>query len=605
MKKVPVFILMAWLAVFPLAGYPAAKTVELSQNCLGYAYVPRAEAAMKNLSAFAGELNLPSSSIFFIKSALGALLENRQMKGIDWKGPLAVVLLQQGQDNPWAIGVRLSAPKSYYGVLAGSFTLKSEDRKEGTRVYTRQEKVFDTTAYQQASAEEKKKSNQFFRMEEKKLIVARGGDYAWISPNTDLIAALKSYRVPDLKIFPSADFTFLFRADPLLKMARERIEKNMPAIVSAAQSGAKAPAAGIKAYLDLYLDYAQQVKTLAFGLTADQKAVSLEEMVTAESGSGLGEFLRLQKNGKLKLAGYLDPRAWLITDTRVSQPRMLLLPYRKMLQASRSFMAGLVPASRQSDLARFQESALESIESYLDTMGGEMAASISTAPGGIFSYLALQEVKDQKSYRDYLSRRLPATLEKFRKTYQAMGVNYAYTGPETASGREDIYTFKMTFNPVKFPPGEKQGAGAEKLVKKLFSRPITSRLTLRNNIAITATSWGGVNPLPEALARLNGGKKGFDLSLVSPCHRNANGLLYLSLNHYLDFIREIIDQVKTSPPGKEAAALKNLAGIDLPLLICWKVEGETITARTAITLDDIKKVKDALTGVTAPAAAAK
>lgn len=586
MKKWLVFTLIGVGFIFPAAGNSAGKAVELPQNCLGYAYTPRAEEAMEDLSDFAGELNLPTSSIFFIKSALGVLLENRDMKGIDWKGPLGVVLLQQGQEDPWAIGVRLSAPRSYYRELAESFTLKSEDKKEKIRVYTKQEKVFDTLAYQQATAEEKKKSKEFFKTEEKLLIVARRGDFAWVSPNSALISSLKNYDLTDLEVFPQSDFTFLLRMEPLLKLARKRIDKSLPAIISAVESSGRSPKGTIRAYLDLYLNFARQVKTVALGLTADKKAVSIEKMVTAESGSGLGEFLRLQKNGRLKLARYLDPRAWLIFDSRVSHPRMLIRPYKKLLQASEPLVAQLVPAPDQADISDFQEASLENISSYLDNLSGELAASISASTGGFFSYLALLEVKDRKSYRRYISQEMPATLKKFRKIYREMGVSYDFTGPEKPGGGEDIYSLKMTFDPDKFPRNKKRGAKEMKLINKLLQQPITSRLTLKDNIGITAASWGGASRLPEVLARIDQGKGGFDLSLIAPCRRNSHGLIYISLNRYLDFMKELLDH-------KKLAGLEKLTGIDLPILICWKVRGETLTARTTITLDNIKKIKAA------------
>ena len=592
MKKLLVFTLFAFGFIFPVVGNSAPLDIELPQNCLGYAYVPRAEEAMNHLSSFATELNLPNSTIIFIKSALAVILENRDMKGINWKGPIGVVLLQQDQENPWAIGVQLSAPDSYYRELARSFTLKSEDKKNGIRVYTKQEKVFDTLAYQEASGEEKKKSKQFFKTEEKQLILSRRGDYAWVSANPELINSLNKIAPPDLKVFEGIDFTFVFEAEPILDLLRSRLDQELPAILTAVP-GTKFSRASIQPYLDLYFHYAQQVKRVAFGLTADEKGVSLEKMVTAESGSVLGEFLRLQKNGKLSLARYLDPRAWLIFDGRVNQAQMLIEPYRKLARAGEEFLGKMAPESR-SRLPELRQATLSTIQSYLNNLGGEMAVCISSSPSGLFSSLMVQEIKDPKAYRNYLSRELPASLEKFRELYHELGITYDPGGLLQPVDR--IYTLKMTCDMEKFPPGKPTSKPGKKLRLSFFNKPIISRFTLREGLAISATSWGGESKLASVLQRVEKGKEGVDLALLSPCYRNANGLIYFSFNHYLAFLDGIIKQMETAPEGKRLEKLQELAGIDLPLLICWKVQGETLSVRTGISMENIRKVKNLFSG---------
>ncbi|MCX6348895.1 MAG: hypothetical protein NTV79_05270, partial [Candidatus Aureabacteria bacterium] len=99
--------------------------------------------------------------------------------------------------------------------------------------------------------------------------------------------------------------------------------------------------------------------------------------------------------------------------------------------------------------------------------------------------------------------------------------------------------------------------------------------------------------------RVSEGKATFDLSRLGPCAQDANGVIFVSANDFMQTVLNLLPAGKIE--GLLAETLKSFASLDLPLVVCFQAAGETIRASTAVPMEKILAVKKLFENKRAPA----
>ncbi|MCX6349310.1 MAG: hypothetical protein NTV79_07415 [Candidatus Aureabacteria bacterium] len=450
------------------ATIPAAVGPNLPSGAVGYIWTPNADKLFTDADQFLSALGTPNASLIIIKALLGNLLGNPDLGAVDLKGPLAIVMLNPKENpNPLAACFQVSQPESYLKGMENPPVLKSTDEKSGAKTYARKTSVFDNAAYDAADAAEKHDRSRFYTTAEETFLVLKGTS-AWISDNPALLDQVKGLSAQDLAAPVATDLVLVFETELLVKMFREEADKNLAAIAQAGKGAASEEM--LRSQLDLYLKYAGQVKRAIFGLTLSKEGIACEKIVEAKPGSTLAAFLSAQKSGELKLARFLDPRAWFVMDYRLRKPEMLLGFYTRMFD----LMTAAPPLAEGGEKPIVDQKSrslyLQSVKALLlEGMGEEAAVGISTAPGELFSAISFQQIKSEEAWKNYLQHGVLEMLPLWKTVSAGQGVTYDLTGAENPVKYKtaDVYTVRVRLDKSKIPGKEQMDGGLQFRSKEL------------------------------------------------------------------------------------------------------------------------------------------
>lgn len=607
MKKYRSLILIAWLFLvltIPLGG---SDRPELSPSLLGYLRVENPERMIRDLETFLGAVDLPFPVGGIIRMGLGELIANPGLSGVDLSAPLILAGFRTERPDAWAVSLALPAPEAYSRTLARNWEVKFRSKAEGIRVYSRETREFDAEAFQDATPEERIAVDSFYRSEEKTLAVAAAEKRAWISLDPEVVREVASLTPADFPVPVEGALAVSLRIPPLLEIAGESREElpESPALDGPASASPFGPRVGRelnRVYLELLLDYGRQIENFFFGLTLDGSGLKLEEVFQARPGSPLADFLAAQKPGKLSLARFLEPSPWLAGAGRIEQPEMLLEVYRRFFGVFPEMMAEIGESGAGGEaagrLTGIWESRLSLIEDYFHRVAGEeLAFSISSPPGSFISMVSIQEIRDREAWRDYVRKSFLENRDFLFPFYEALGVTLDVSGvenPETYRGTE-IFTARMNFDFDRISRAGPVTEDAKKL-PALIKDPLVIRLAAAESLAVTEFSWGGEPDLRGRLDRIAAGKSSFDTARLGPRWEEANGVIYFSLNRYLqDFLAPLLDNMESGEEtGIDRGYLNALGGIDLPMIIYLTINNRELKAAAEIPVGRIRAVKAAV-----------
>ncbi len=593
--------MLVFLAVIAAPVYAGAK---LPEKMIGYAWIANPNRLLGDLEKFSQELDIPPFTTMILKMALGGLLENDNLVGVNMDGPLCLISFSPDEADSWAVCFSLSNPDSYLRTIKKILKLKSEDEETGVAVYTKEVTEFDGEAYNEASEEEKKDSDKFYRTEEKSIALAIKDKTAWLSLNPDILKEVRSFSLADFKRPVKGALLIALRVQPLLDIAEKGMREGLESLdmeVGEASSpfSPEATRELFQSYLDLYLYYGRQIETISLGFTLNGDGVALEEVIEPKPGSPLEEFLKGQKKGDLSLARYLEPGPWLVIDGRMEKPEMLVELYRRFFDVLDGILKELDAATGVKDagtrVAKIKQSYLESVESYLTKCAGdEMAFSISSTPDAFISAVAIQKIKDPKAYREYIKQSFLENLDIVMPLYKEMGISLDVSGvkdPSTYKGA-DIFTAKIQFDWKKLLKKEEL-TDDEKRAFSLFEDPMIIQMAATGDLAVAEMSWGGKPDIKGRIDLIAAGKSSFNLKELGDGRKDANGILYFSINRYIgDLLSGMIKKMAPADvPAPQAEVLDKLARLDLPLIILYTVDGADLKVATRIAMEKIQAVK--------------
>jgi hypothetical protein len=592
---------------------PALGKTKLPESVIGYAWISNPERLLSDTDKFIQEMDMPPMASMILKMGLGGMLENPNLTGVDMDAPLSLVSFDPDQLESLAINFTLSNPASYLKTIKKSLKVKSEDTENGITIYSKEIEEFDNDAYDAATEKEQEDTAKFYRKVETTVAIAIKGKSAWISLDPDLLKKIHNLSAADLKPQLNNNLVIVLRVQPLLDyaepLAREGLESmELPEGETSSPLGKEATKKMLASYVDLYLYYARQVDTAALGFTFNGDGVELAKFVEPKSGSPLEEFLAAQKKGTLSLARYLEPTPWLVIDGRMQKQEMLVELYRRFFDLFGGVLDELdteVNGKKTIDLAKLEETFIKNIQEYLKCSGDEMAVSISSSPETVFSAAAVQKITDPAAYRSYITKSYLESINDMIPLYDKFGINFDLAGikaPEKYKGTE-IFTVKCTFDFEKMLKKEDMGED-EKRTFEIFKDPMIIQMAATDKLAVTEMAWGGKPDIKARLDLIASGKSSFNLKELGTCREDANGVILFSVNRYIkDMISGMMK--KMVPEGVEAPQaemMDKLGNLDLPLLVCYTVEGPNMKVKTSISMDKILAVKALIEEMMAPPA---
>ncbi len=579
---------LAVILMISLTG-PAPAGEETPQ-AIGYISTPNTGKTLDDLVNLIEKLNLPNGGMVVFRAYLGGLLENPTLSGVDLKGPLAIVFFNpSGKTDSWAAGFRLNNPDSYLKVLEKSLSLKKTDRESGVRTYTKETQVFDREAYLKADSEDRKDLDRFNKDVITTISLALKGNTAWLTTNPELIEAVREKNLSDFRAPVSTNLALVFEVEPLLEIVRPKFEDSLSRLDQAAEEGSKG-GRSLRQILGFYLHYARQIKEGTIGITADADGIVLKNLIRAEAGSGVGEFLREQKPGRLSLARFLEPEALLIADGLLRKPEMLLGPTEKLFSIYGT-------TCQAEDFEALRKAWLESSETYFRAVGDETALSLSSRPGLPMAASMVQSLKDPAAYRAYIQTGFPAIYQQLKPFYDEQGITYDFTGleePRKFQGVE-IYTLKSEIDREKFLKASVKDETDKKFLEALPEGPMIMEWAVWKNLAVSHYTWGEGGKIDPLLERVMAGQRSLRLRDFTGSRRRLNGAVYLSLDRLCRFGERFINRFADKPKGQKGTAmLRKLAKLDLPLLWTITVDEEKVEAETRIPVEKINSIKEVI-----------
>ncbi len=590
---------------------PALGKTKLPESVIGYAWISNPERMLSDADKFIQEMDMPPMASMILKMGLGGMLENPNLTGVDMDAPLALVSFDPEQLDSMAISFTLSNPASYLRTIKKSLKVKSEDTGNGITIYSKEIEEFDNDAYNAATAKEQEDTAKFYRKVETTVAIAIKDKSAWISLDPDLLKKVHNLSAADLKPQLNNNLVIVLRVQPLLDyaepLAREGLEGlELTAGDTSSPLGEDVTRKMLASYVDFYLYYARQVETAALGFTFNNKGVELAEFVEPKAGSPMEEFLAAQKKGTLSLAQYLEPTPWLVIDGRMQKQEMLVELYRRFFDLFGGVLDELdtkVNGKKTIDLAKLEDTFIKNIQEYLNCSGDEMAVSISSSPGTVFSAAVVQKITDPAKYRSYITRSYLESINDMMPLYEKYGINFDLAGvkaPEKYNGTE-IFTVKAKFDFKKLLKKEDMGED-EKRAFEIFKDPMIIQMAATDKLAVTEIAWGGQPDIKARLDLIASGKSSFNLKELGTCREDANGVILFSVNRYIkDMISGMMK--KMVPEGVEApqaAMMDKLGNLDLPLLVCYTVDDGGMAIKTSISMDKILSVKTLIEEMMAP-----
>jgi len=608
--------ILSVLFLMAVASTPATGSTKLPEGVMGYAWVSNPELMLSDADKFMQELDIPPMASMIIKMALGGMLENPNLTGVDMTAPLCLANFSIDQPEAWAINFTLSNPASYLKTIKKSLKVKSEDTASGITIYSKEVEEFDDEAFNAASSEEQEDMSKFYRTVETTIAIAIKGKSAWISLDPDSLKKIHNISTAELKPQLDNNLVIVLQIQPLLDyvepLIREGLEDlEIPEGENSSPLGDDAAKKMLSAYVDLYLYYARQVSTTALGFTLNGKGVELAKWVEPKKGSPLEEFLSAQKKGTLSLSRYLEPEPWMVIDGKMQKQEMLIELYRKFFDLFGVVLEEIDTeknGKKTIDLAKLEETFIKNIQDYLKCSGDEMAFSISSSPDAIFSAVAVQKITDPELYRNYITKSYLESINDLLPLYEKFGISFDLTGikaPEKYKGIE-IFTVGIEFDFEKLLPKEEK-SDDEKRALALFDSPMTIQMAATDKLAVTEMAWGKRPDIKARLDLISTGKSSFNLKELGTCRENANGVVLFSVNRYLkDMISEMMKKMAPEEVGTpQADMMDKLGNLDLPLLICFGVEDGNMKVNTSISMDKILAVKTLIEEMDQPPAPAE
>ena len=195
-----------------------------------------------------------------------------------------------------------------------------------------------------------------------------------------------------------------------------------------------------------------------------------------------------------------------------------------------------------------------------------------------------------------------STREIVTPFYSEMGIAVDDSGiekPEDFQGIE-IYTARMTFDFKKF--FQKQDLPEEQ--KKIFSlmeKPFVIQFAATGDLGISEMSWGGEPDIKKRLKAIASKEGTFDTAQLGESWADANGVIYFSLNRFLnDFMGQMIERFDAGEEKEEATeTIRALGKLDLPLVSYLTVDGSNLKAVVDIPMERIQAVKTTIESIQA------
>ncbi|MEA1929201.1 MAG: hypothetical protein U9N73_13425 [Candidatus Auribacterota bacterium] len=580
---------------------PAYGKTNLPDGVIGYAWVSNPDQVMSDADTFIQGIDMPPMASMLLRMGLGGLLENPNLSGVDMAAPLCLVSFSVDNLDSLAINFTLSSPQSYLRTIKKSLKVKSEDPASGITTYTKEVEEFDNDAYNEATEEEQADTSKFYKTVETTVSIAIKDKNAWISLDPDILKKIHTLRAADLKPQLSNGLVIVLQMQPLLDyaepLAREGLETmELPEGDNSSPLGQDVTKNLFKSYLDFYLYYARQVRTVALGFSIDGNGVELAKLVEPAPDSPLEEFLAAQKKGNLSLARYLQPNPWLVIDGRLDKPEMLIELYSKGFDLFSGVLEEIAAENKMEkkiDLTKLKETFIKNIQTYLKCSGDEMAVSISSSPDTIFSAAMVQKITDPDLYRSYITKSYLESINELMPLYEKFGVSFDLAGiksPEKYKGTE-IFSLGMKFDFDKLI--KKEMSEDEKKNLALFEAPMTIQMAATDKLAITEMAWGEKPDIKARLDLIAAGKSSFNIKELGSYRKDSSGVVLFSINRY---IKDMISgMMKKMVPEKledpQARILEKLGNMNLPLLGCFIVENGNLQVVTKISMERILAVK--------------
>lgn len=598
MRKIFSAALTIALASLTIVPARAEEDTRVRPRLIGHIWIPSAAKAIDDLTRFAEKLKLPTGGVVALRSYLGALLENPTLSGVKLDDSFRVVVFNPSEATySWAVGFQLNNPDSYLKVLEKSLSLKNTDGETGIRTYIKETQVLDREAFLKAKPEDRKHFDQFNKTLTTTLYLDLKENTAWLAPSLEILEAVKDRGPLDFRAPVTANLALVLRAEPLLELIRKKIEEKISrpdaAAASTPSSDGEPTKQTLQTQLDLYLHYARQVAEVTIGITADADGIVLEKLVRAEPGSGLGEFLREQKPGRMSLARYLEPGAVMIADGFIRKPEMFLGPTKRFFSIS-------APAAGQPDGGNpegLRAAWLNISKTYFQAVGDEIAVSLSSSPEAPFTQCMIQSLKDPAAYRAYVRDGFAGTYELVKPFYDERGITYDLSGlkePREYQGVE-VHALKIKIDRKKLLESEAKKEADKQLVAALPEEPITMEWAVWKNLGISRMAWGGEETIDPLLERVMSGKSALKLKGLTGFRRGINGAVYFSLNDLCRVGERLFTRFATGSRGRKGTAiLRKLAALDFSILWTVSVDGETVKAATVIPMEKIAAFKEAV-----------
>lgn len=313
MKTITSIVAAGFLAAALNLPAPAGTDYRIA----AYLWSPGLDSLTEQTGKMLEELGYPALPLSNqLKRTLGSALRNPRLRGVDLARPLAAVLLadRAGPDREplFAFSIPLSNPRAFNQEISRYFPGRTEEDSGGIRIFTQEIKTLDTEAFRRAPESERKDLSRFYISRTETLAVAVRDKTALVSESRTAVEVLLEADPAELDPPIRENLTAVVNVenlgDNLIESTRGR----------AGPADLIPEAAAFRKIGDAFMEtLVRQLKTLALGLTAERKGLTLTYAVEAEPGSPLGEFLRMQRPGPLALARYLDPAASLVVNSRL------------------------------------------------------------------------------------------------------------------------------------------------------------------------------------------------------------------------------------------------------------------------------------------------
>jgi len=603
-------LVVSGLVFFP----PDSSCAEISPPILGYLRVENPDRTIRGLEEFLQGLDVPPMAGAVLKMGLGGMIENPSLSGVDLSAPLILVSFPPDQSDAWAASFSLPAPEPYHRALAKSWKVKSRDEDSGIVVYTREIQEFDSEAFQVATVDERVDVDSFYRTVEKTLAVASAGKRAWISLDPEILKQVATLSPSDFPVPVSGELAAGLRIQPVLEVVRESLPANIM-FTSPPAAGADTPPFGeeatramLQAYLDFYLHYASQAENLFFGITLDGTGARMEEVIEARPGTGLANFLAVQKREKLSLARYLEPSPWLAAAGRIDEPQMLLEMYARLYSVFEGMLevqAGEANQEAAGRLSAVFNNYIALMEEYLtECAGDEMAFSVSSSPQVFITGVSIQKIRSREAYRDYIRKSFLSHREVLKEFYEGLGITVDDSGiesPEVFQGVE-IYTARMTFDFERLFQGGQLSEEQKKILLPMEA-PLVLQFAASGDLAVSEMSWGGQPDIRKRLEMIAAGKGSFDTGQLGASWSESNGVIYFSLSRYLNDLLEPMVKRSGLDEGEggdsSAEVFRALGKLDLPLVVYLTVDDLKLKAALEIPMEKIRAVKTTIEDIRA------
>lgn len=511
----------------------------------GYLWSPGLETTTGEAGEMIEKLGYPSALIApAIKQALGNFIRNPQLRGVALNRPLAVIaVIDRNDPEPeplFAVSITLAEPRAFNRALARYFSNRVTEGPDGVRVFAQEIRSFNREAFRRAPDEERKDLSRFYVTRTEMLALATRDGTALLAESPAAVRALLASDPAELRPPIRKNLTAVLNVRELDPALIEGVDRRSRAF------GLPPPrAAGETAVRQLTEYWLRQIKTLAFGLTADGAGLRLKYSLEAEPGSPLGEFLEIQRPGALSLARYLDPAAGVVVNSRLDlTPEWNRRITGLIRRLADSFPDGLpgYPAIGGDDL--------ELLAYPEETSEVETAVSLRADGEDRFSILSVARLTPPAPSAAFESDRFP--VESVHR-----GTEIRVYRPESA---EEV------------APGKDAGPPPDSL-----------RIAAAGGLLVSEVQRGEIESgITAAIDRILDQENLFDLERLAPCRSEASYVYYYSPAAMTAAARG------ARVPAQTRQFLRRLEGADISLSGCGRVQNRRLDYDLFLSIEKIK-----------------